>query len=67
MVPREQPHILKILTQVEEMLIALINPILQVTHAHGGKYKYSGHTICFPQDISMVAKNFPDVFQSLTF
>ena len=57
--PGEQPHVLKILTQVEEMLIALVNPILQVTHARGGQYKYSGHTICFPQDISMVAKKLP--------
>ena len=65
--PGEQPHVLIILTQVEEMMIALVNPILQVIHAHGGQYKYSGHTICFPDDISMVAKNFLDVFQSLTF
>jgi hypothetical protein len=57
--PGEQPHVLRVLTQVEEMLIAQVNPILQVTHAHGGKYKYSGHTISFPQDISMIAKNLP--------
>lgn len=46
--PCEQPLFLRILTQVEEMLIARVNPILQVTHAHGGQYKYSGHTISFP-------------------
>ena len=38
---------LKNLTQVEEMLIARVNPILQVTHATGGQYKYKGHTISF--------------------
>ena len=38
------------------MLISRANPVLQVTHAHGGQYKYSGHTICFPQDISNIAK-----------
>ena len=53
--PGNQPVVLAILTQVEEMLISRANPILQVTHAHGGQYKYSGHTICFPQDISNLA------------
>ena len=26
-----------------------------MTHAHGGQYKYFGHTICFPQDISNIS------------
>ena len=52
--PKEQPHMLAVLTQVEEMLIARISPILQVSHAPGGQYKYSGHTISFPQDIQSV-------------
>ena len=47
--PGNQPTILVVLTQVEEMLISCANPILQVTHARGGQYKYSGHTICFPK------------------
>lgn len=34
-----------------------MNPILQVTHARGGKYKYSGHTISFPQDISTIVRS----------
>ena len=45
MEPSIQPPVLAILTQVEEMLICRANPILQVTHAHGGQYKYYGHTI----------------------
>ena len=57
--PREQCHVLRILTQVDEMLIALVNPILQVTHACGAQNMYSGHTICFPHDISIVAKKLP--------
>ena len=36
------------------MLISRANPILQVTYGHGGQYKYFGHTICFPQDISNI-------------
>jgi hypothetical protein len=46
-----QPQELANLTQVEEMLIARVNPILQVTHATGGQYKYKGHTISFPQHV----------------
>ena len=53
--PRNQPAVLVVLTQFEEILISHANPILQVTHAHGGQYKYSGHTIFFPQDISNLA------------
>ena len=52
--PGEQPLVLSILTQVEEMLISRVNPILQVTHAHARQYKYSGHTISFPWDISTI-------------
>ena len=65
--PGEQPHVLRVLTQVEEMLIARVNPILQVTHARGGQYKYSGHTISFPQDISMIARNLPRRVEDLDF
>ena len=57
--PGEQPLVLSILTQVEEMLILRVNPILQVTHACGGQYKYSGHTISFPQDISTILNFIP--------
>ena len=43
--PGSQPSELANLTQVEEMLIALVSPILQVTHAIGGQYKHKGHKI----------------------
>ena len=46
--PGIQPHVLALLTQVEENLISRAKPILQVTHARGGQYKYFGHTIFFP-------------------
>ena len=49
MYPGSQPIMFSILTQIEEMLIGRVNPILQERHACGGKYKYSGHTICSPQ------------------
>ena len=54
--PGIQPLVLPVLIQVEEMLISCANPILQVTHAHGGQYKYSRHAICFPQDISNIVQ-----------
>ena len=37
-----------LLTQVEEMFIAWVSPILQVMHDRGGHYKYNVHTISFP-------------------
>lgn len=63
--PGVQPYKLKTLTQVKEMLIARFNPIIKVTHAHGGQYKYSGHTICFPQDIKTIAKYLPHKIANL--
>lgn len=38
------------------MLIAHVYPILQVTHARGGQYKYKGHIIRFPQNIENITK-----------
>ena len=63
--PGIQPTVLAVLTQVEEMLINHAYPILQVTHAHGGQHKYSFHTICFPQDISNIAKYLPHLISEL--
>ena len=63
--PGNQPIELARLTQIEEILIARFNPILQVTHARGGKYKYSSHTISFPQDISTIATSLPRLLADL--
>ena len=63
--PGIQPPVLAVLTQVEEMLISRANPILQVTHAHGGQYEYSRHTICFPQNISNISKYLPHFISEL--
>ena len=65
--PSEQPHILRVLTQVEEILIARVNHILKVTHAPGGQYKYSGHTISFPQDISTIVESLPGHVKYIDF
>jgi hypothetical protein len=63
--PGPQPEELANLTQVEEMLIARVSPILQVTHATGGQYKYKGHTISFPQNIEHVSNILPHTIDNL--
>ncbi|XP_059076593.1 uncharacterized protein LOC131875899 [Cryptomeria japonica] len=63
--PGPQPLELANLTQIEEMLIARVNPILQVTHAIGGQYKYKGHTICFPQEVREIARILPHQIKDL--
>ena len=65
--PIEQPYILRVLTQVEEMLITHMNPILQVTDARGGQYKYNGHKISFPQDISTIVQILPCHVEDIDF
>ena len=54
-----QPLQLSNLTQIEEMLIACTNPILQVTHETRGQFKYKGHTISFPQEVREIAQILP--------
>ena len=49
------------------MLIEHVNPILQVTNDRGGKYKYSGHTIRFPQDISTIVQCLPRHVEDIDF
>ena len=63
--PRSQPSELANLTQVEEMLIARVSPILQVTHAIGGQYKYKGHKISFPRNIEHIYKSLPHPIKEL--
>ena len=62
--PGSQPQVLANLTQVEEMLIAWVSPILQVTHANSGQYKYERHTIYFPQYVE-VSKVSPHAIDKL--
>ena len=63
--PGIQSPVLAALTQFEEMLISHANPILQVTHVHRGQYKYSRHTICFPNDIFNIVKYLPLLISKL--
>lgn len=43
--PNQQPICLQRLSQIEDMLIARVSSVLQVTYARGRQLKYSGHTI----------------------
>ena len=47
------------LTQVEEMLISAIMPIMSIYRLPHGQYGYSGHVINLPQDVSSFATSLP--------
>ena len=47
------------LTQVEEMLISSVMPIMSLYHLPHGQYGYSGHIINLPQDIATFTNTLP--------
>ena len=47
------------LTQVEEMLISAVMPIMSIYRLPLGQYGYSGHVINLPQDIASFATSLP--------
>ena len=47
------------LTQVEEMLISAVLPIMSLYKLPHGQYAYSGHVINLPQDVSSFANSLP--------
>ena len=57
--PRAVPQCLQNLSQVEEMLIARICPIMSVHRKHSGQRGYKGHVINFPQDIKEFLSKLP--------
>ena len=63
--PSPQPLQLSNLTKIEEMLIACLNPILQVTHVIGCQIKYKMHTISSPQEVREIAKILPHRIKDL--
>ncbi|CAG8797158.1 40598_t:CDS:2, partial [Gigaspora margarita] len=50
---------LKSLTNIEEMLIAQVFPIISVFILHGGQYAYSGNIINFLQDLQEFVTQLP--------
>ena len=51
-----QLNSLPALTQVEEMLIALVQPVMKVYRLCGGQLGYRGNTLCLPKDPSKLAR-----------
>ena len=47
------------LTQVEEMLISAVLPIMSLYKLPHGQYGYSGHVINLPQDVASFASSLP--------
>ena len=47
------------LTQVDEMLISSVLPIMSLYKLPHGQYAYSGHVINLPQDVASFAKSLP--------
>ena len=47
------------LTQVEEMLIAMVLPIMTIYRLPHGQYGYSGHVLNLPQDVASFTNNLP--------
>ena len=50
---------LKNLTKMEEMLIALVQPMMQVQYTKGGQLCYQDYIVNFPQDVSSIATCLP--------
>ena len=57
--PSPVPVVLQGLTQIEEMLISPILPMMSVYCLPHGQLGYSGHVINFPQDIGTLVTNLP--------
>jgi len=55
------PNQLKGLTQLEQMLIARVNPVMTVYTIKGGQRKGSKHVINFPQNVSRLASVLPQL------
>ena len=55
------PPALQDLTQVEEMLISPVMPIMSVYQLPLGQYGYSGHVINLPQDVASFVRSLPRV------
>ena len=53
------------LTQVEEMLISAVPPIMSLYKVLHGQYAYSGHAINLPQDVATFANSLPRLSSEL--
>jgi len=66
MIPSVIPLVLRDLTQIEEMLIAKVLPIMNVyCRPKGGQRAYKGHVITFPSNVQKVANVLPNLLHEL--
>ena len=63
--PGEVPEELQGLTEIEEMLIARVFPVMSVYKLRGGQYGYRGNVINFPQNVEEFATRLPRYPSSL--
>ena len=63
--PGSVPECLQNLTQVEEMLIARVSPIMYVYRKHGGQRGYKGHVLNLSQDIQSLLDKLPQDVSNL--
>ncbi|KAK3921767.1 hypothetical protein KUF71_010943 [Frankliniella fusca] len=59
------PSELSDLTAIEELLIAMVHPVVQVFRLRGGQFAYSGHVINFFQDVKGFAKILPHSIEDI--
>src|SRR6185436_3185858 len=57
--PGEVPEELQGLTEIEEMLIARVFPVMSVYRLRGGQHGYRGNVINFPQNVKEFATHLP--------
>ena len=63
--PGDVPEDLQGLTEIEEMLISRIFPVISVYCLRGGQYAYRGNVINFSQDVSEFVTRLPRIPSSL--
>ena len=63
--PGEVPEELQGLTELEEMLIARVFPVMSVYRLRGGQHGYRGNVINFPQDVQEFTTHLPQNPSSL--
>ncbi len=63
--PGNVPDQLQDLTQVEELLIASVVPMMPVYRLPHGQYGYNGHVLNLPQDVSSFASKLPRTVSEL--
>ena len=63
--PGPVPECLQNLTQVEEMLIARVSPIMYIYRKHGGQRGYKGHVLNLTQDIQSLLDKLPQAVSKL--